>query len=102
MSNEIIELCHFNIGAEDNPDVQALVFTADETDETLGPKHIGFFTTEERAWAAAEKLKEKEGFRDWPGGFRVFRIPVDVDFYPEGFDPNDPRAAPPPPILGRA
>jgi hypothetical protein len=99
MADDVIELWHFNITEDATPDLKALVLTEDETDESFGQKRIGTFSTEERAWAAAAKLREKEGFRDWPGGFRVFRIPVDVDFYPDGFDPDDPRAAPPPPIL---
>jgi homoserine kinase type II len=72
----VYELWHFKIGAEDEPDTE---------DPAQAGKDIGIYTTEEKAKAAITRLKDKVGFRDWPGGFRIFRAPLDRDGWVDGF-----------------
>jgi hypothetical protein len=69
-------LWHFKIGAGDEPDIE---------DETQSAKDIGFYTTEAKAKAAILRLRDQPGFRDWPGGFRIFRTPLDRDSWADGF-----------------
>jgi hypothetical protein len=88
MSETLYELWHFHIAAAAARDLTRLMLTDDSTQVELAPKSIGTFSTERRAWEAARSLTAQPGFRDWPGGFRVLAVPIDVDFFPDGFDPD--------------
>jgi hypothetical protein len=88
MSETLYELWHFHIAAADARDLSRLMLTDDMTQVELDPKSIGTFSTESRAWKAAQSLTAQPGFRNWPGGFRVLAVPLDVDFFPDGFDPG--------------
>jgi hypothetical protein len=48
-------------------------------------KHIGFFETMDDVDAAIAQLRLLEGFRDYPDGFRVREVALDVDQWPTGF-----------------
>jgi hypothetical protein len=72
----VYKLWHFKIGPGEDPDVD---------DEAQAAKDIGIYTTEGRAKAAILRLKDQSGFRDWPGGFRIFRSPLDFDGWTDGF-----------------
>ncbi len=52
-------------------------------------KHIGFYETMENVDAAIAQLLPVEGFRDYPDGFRVTEVAVDVDLWPNGFSLRD-------------
>jgi hypothetical protein len=69
----LYELWHFKIGPED------------DFDEDGDNKIIGIYSSEANAKAAIERLKSKPGFRDWPGGFRIFDCWLDHDGWTEGF-----------------
>ena len=69
-------LWHFKIGAGVEPDID---------DEAQSAKDIGFYTTEAKATAAILRLRDQPGFRDWPGGFRIFHTPLDRDGWTDGF-----------------
>lgn len=71
MGKILYELWHLKIGAGEPFDV---------VDPTHGPKHIGTYTTLANALAAQTRVKDKLGFCDWPNGFRVLSVPIDVDF----------------------
>jgi hypothetical protein len=77
MSQFVYELWHYKIAAGEEPD------------EDKSPKDIGVYSTEERAKAAIERVKDKPGFCDWPGGFRIFRAILDKDYWTEGFISSD-------------
>jgi hypothetical protein len=67
----LFPLYHLKIGpGESDLDV-------DWEDPAIGAKRVGLYSSEEAAQAAIERLKQKPGFRDWPGGFRVMRSDVD-------------------------
>lgn len=72
----VYELWHFKIGTECEPDID---------DPIQDGKDIGIYTTEEKAKAAISRLKDQAGFRDWLGGFRIFRAPLDRDGWVDGF-----------------
>jgi soluble cytochrome b562 len=76
LTEYIYALWHFKIGAEDERDVDDMAQSA---------KDIGFYTTEEKATAAIQRLRDQPEFRDWPEGFRVFRTPLDLDRWADGF-----------------
>ena len=38
-----------------------------------------------KATAAILRLRDQPGFRDWPGGFRIFHTPLDRDGWTDGF-----------------
>jgi hypothetical protein len=48
-------------------------------------KTIGNFSTPEHVARAHAAVAGQEGFRDWPDGFRLLEIPLDHDFFVEGF-----------------
>lgn len=48
-------------------------------------KLIGHFVRPSDAAAAMQSVSDKEGFRDWPDGFRLLEFPLDHDFFREGF-----------------
>ncbi len=77
MSRFVYELWHYKIAGGEEPD------------EDKCPKDIGIYSTEARAKAAIERVKDKPGFRDWPGGFRIFRAILDKDYWTEGFISSD-------------
>lgn len=72
MTKILYELWHLKIGAKVPFDV---------VDPTHDPKQIGSYTTVEKALAARNRVKDKLGFCDWPEGFRILQVPVDVDFW---------------------
>jgi len=37
-----------------------------------GAKEIGIYSAEAKAKVTIDLVKDKPGFRDWPGGFRIF------------------------------
>ncbi len=77
MKNRIFELWHYKIGPDE------------EAGDDGSAKDIGLYSTEDNAKAAIGRLKDKPGFRDWPGGFRIFSIPLDHDRWDEGFISSD-------------
>jgi hypothetical protein len=77
MTQFVYELWHYKLAPGEEPD------------EEKDPKDIGIYSTEEQAKAAIERLKDKPGFRDWPGGFRIFRAILDKDYWVEGFISSD-------------
>lgn len=71
---------HFNIGESQDES---------ESDEIeLSQKIIGYYSSEVKALQAIERLKSKEGFRSYPGGFRVYDAVVDQDLWRSGFIEN--------------
>lgn len=70
----VYKLWHFKIGAENEPDTE---------DPAQAGKDL--YTTEAKAKAAILRLRDQPGFRDWPGGFRIFRAPLDRDGWADGF-----------------
>jgi hypothetical protein len=42
-------------------------------------KRIGTYTSEARAMQGLHRVANREGFHDWPDGFRLFTIPLDRD-----------------------
>ncbi|MDU7522432.1 MAG: hypothetical protein E7K72_13745 [Roseomonas mucosa] len=68
---------HHKMGAE-NDDT--------ETDEIeISMKLIGIYSSEEKASQAMARMRRLPGFRDWPGGFRIYEVTLDRDLWPEGF-----------------
>jgi hypothetical protein len=49
-------------------------------------KHIGIFSTEERAKAAIAQLRNDPGFRDYPERWKIYRRTLNRDSWTEGFD----------------
>jgi hypothetical protein len=77
MTQFVYELRHYKIAHNEEPD------------DDRSPKDIGIYSSEEKAKAAIDRVKDKLGFRDWPGGFRIFRALVDKDYWEEGFISSD-------------
>jgi hypothetical protein len=48
-------------------------------------KFIGVYATQADAEAAASRLREQPGFRDWPDGFSIDSYEIGVDHWVEGF-----------------
>jgi homoserine kinase type II len=48
-------------------------------------KSIGVYSTQDLAEATVERLREKEGFRDFPEGFQIFETVLDRSGWEEGF-----------------
>ncbi len=67
------ELFHFPILAEQ------------DFDEDAEYKSIGIYSSRALAEAAIARLKHQPGFRDWPGGFRIFTRRLDQDTWVEGY-----------------
>lgn len=88
MTETLYALWHFKVPSDDARDLSRLMLTWDMTQVELAPKSIGIFSTEQLAWNAARSLTAQPGFQDWPGGFRVAAVPIDTDFFPDGFDPD--------------
>jgi hypothetical protein len=59
-------------------------------------KRIGVFSSEEKALAAMEVMKAKEGYRDWQGGFRIMHSFLD-QYETHGFISWDEAGKPAPP-----
>lgn len=66
---EIYEAWHYKIRPGILPD---------KTDEQQDAKLLGEYTSRAKAEAAIERRQGEEGFRDWPHGFRIDVVPVDV------------------------
>ncbi len=75
MTNYVYRLCHFKIGAGE----PYRMF-----DLNLAYWGIGKFSSVERARAAIAQKRDKPGFRDWPGGFRIIPFPLDVEVFFDG------------------
>ena len=71
------EVWHFQIGSEDG-------FELDKADGQ-SPRRIGIFSSDQRASEAVEYLQAKPGFRNRPGGFRIFQGWLDEDSWAAGF-----------------
>ncbi|APT59366.1 hypothetical protein RGI145_14475 [Roseomonas gilardii] len=48
-------------------------------------KAVGTYSSLAKAEAAIRELLPLPGFRDWPGGFRIYEVTLDRDLWPEGF-----------------
>lgn len=80
MEKILYELWHLKINGDEPFDV---------VNPTRDPKHIGTYTTEAKAEAARSRVKDQPGFCDWPEGFRILPVPLDVDFWTlPGTSPN--------------
>ncbi len=73
MTTTLYELWHFEIGPDD------------EFDDEKHMTSIGIYSSEANAKAAIEQLKTQLGFRDWPGGFRIFTRTLDETTWKEGY-----------------
>ncbi len=71
------QLWHFTIGEGEQWEI--------EKDEGQNPRLIGTYSSEALAVAAAESLRAKPGFRDWPAGFRVLETWLNQTGWEEGF-----------------
>lgn len=47
---------------------------------------LGTYSTRELAEAAIQRVRDKEGFRDWPAGFRIVEMEVDRTLWEDGFE----------------
>ncbi|HYF06375.1 MAG TPA: hypothetical protein VD970_02055 [Acetobacteraceae bacterium] len=59
--------------------------TNDQSFEDMGMKFLGYFATRKEAESVRDRLAGKPGFRDWPGGFRLYPDGLDADHWLEGF-----------------
>lgn len=76
----IYEVYHHKIAAED--DTLDVLTADDDRDE----KRIGLFSSQDKAEAAIVRYRELPGFRDWPGGFRIYTATLDDGLaWEEGF-----------------
>jgi hypothetical protein len=50
-------------------------------------KLIGIYSSEKKAKAALERVRDKPGFRDHPEGFEITKVLLDRDDWREGFGP---------------
>jgi homoserine kinase type II len=55
----------------------------DEDERTL--KTIGHFSTRQRALEAIETVRSAPGFVDYPDGFGIDEVALDVVCWPDGF-----------------
>ena len=55
----------------------------------ISAKLVGTYSTREKAEKAIARLLPLAGFRDWPGGFRIYEVMLDRDLWPEGFAGTD-------------
>ena len=72
------ELTHFKIG----PRSEQCYFE-------LGAKMIGLYTNAENAKATISRLRDKPGFNQWPGGWRIFSTGIDHTGWEDGFVNGD-------------
>ena len=86
---KVFHLHHYSIAAG----VELWELTDDQLEDE---RSIGVFSSEEKARAAIEILKTKEGYRDWPGGFRILHSVVD-DYDTHGFISWEEAGKPAPP-----
>jgi hypothetical protein len=56
-----------------------------DEDENEEVKLIGIYATEEKAKLAVERSKILPGFCDYPDGFSIAQIEIDVDHWTTGF-----------------
>lgn len=71
----LYDLWHYKIAADDE----------DFIDDECDPKLIGIYSSREKAEAAIAQLRDKPGFRDWLGGFRIGQSRLDQTYWEEGF-----------------
>lgn len=78
MKQVLFELYHFKIRESQEYD-----------EDDINRKVIGIYSDEAGANAAIDRVKDQDGFRDWPEGFRIFERWLDHDNWTEGFyDPS--------------
>lgn len=81
------------------PDVvYDLWFVREHDDREDTELHIGIYRTQADAEAAIERLRDKEGFHDFPQGFSIYPMTLNMDGWTEGFVtvtwPATPKDAP--------
>ncbi len=81
-------LWHFRIGPDDDWDDA-------KWDDDGTERLVGLYSSEAAARAAIARLRGKQGFRDWPGGFRLFGCTLDELSWEDGFAPWDEAPAAP-------
>ena len=74
LPNVVWELSHFKIPARSN-----------QSFEELGMKVVGLYRTATAAKAAIARLRDKPGFAQWPGGWRIFPAGLNRVGWREGF-----------------
>jgi hypothetical protein len=72
------ELAHFKVGPRN-----------EHAFMESGGKIVGLFTTAEKAKAAIATLRDKPGFNQWPGGWRIFSTDIDSVNWKDGFVADD-------------
>lgn len=57
----------------------------------IAPKFIGVYSTRENAEKAVAYLSQKRGFKDGPEHFNIYRSPLNLTSWEEGFvrEPDD-------------
>lgn len=81
----VFDLTHYKLPA--NVDVIDYIGEDDIFDSM---KPIGIFSTHKNAEDAIKVLVQQPGFRDWPGGFRIFSITLDkIGAWETGFISSD-------------
>ncbi|EHL98087.1 hypothetical protein HMPREF9946_03797 [Acetobacteraceae bacterium AT-5844] len=88
MSMIVFELWHYQLGpGVDDDEI--------DWDEVNGIR-IGLFSTKALADAALEARRYKEGFIDWPDGWRIWDCELDDAAFEDGFPGWDDGPAPGP------
>jgi hypothetical protein len=75
-SRKVFDLFHYKISLQEEPSDRI---------EADHEKSIGAFSSREKAEAAAEFLRTKPGFKEWPHGFRITYTIVDEIAWKTGF-----------------
>jgi hypothetical protein len=77
MSMIVFELWHYQLGpGVDDDEI--------DWDEVNGLR-IGLFSTQDLAQAALDARRDKEGFIDWPDGWRIWDCELDEAGFEDGF-----------------
>jgi hypothetical protein len=74
-SSVLYQLHHFRLEADED-------WVLDHEDNE---KEIGLYSSLAALKTAINERADQEGFRDWLGGFRIFIVMVDQDYWEEGF-----------------
>lgn len=74
MEKSFVEAYHFTINSD-----------SDQEYEENGMRLIGLYSSKLQAQEAVARLMGKKGFRDWPGGFRIYESRLDDDVWTSGF-----------------
>ena len=70
-------LLHYEIAAD--------VDEAEDDETVVSERVVGYYSSEELGRAAIQRMRFKPGFRDWPGGFRLYPAAVNRELWSEGF-----------------